>query len=709
HDQSSAEKGYSTELKKLLEKESRVPWKRVAQISVISTTWDTRMTFSDSANNNPCYPMKICHLYFKSPLTRLCPLRLASPVLNNKRFQSIDPSTSNALTRIVYNQNVAFVDQLEMSAMVNSRFASNAGGTQHPITSLSVVAHLALSKTLLSGLVGCHVISNPTKSSWMNDDVLTVELRGKKRTHHGSNKKELFEYIFVGHNAARHHQKGAIVAVGHPCPTGSRGSLVQGTVTVSLSRGSGFPMIFPDGNADSSNNCCQNKFSRRLSTASLLTHRCSPAARLNNRYTGALFHVIIVNVVALLIVDGAIVHWFVPNECDDRVKKANRTTDGPYGTAGRLACVDSRRARDYPYAYKSQSAGSTVVAVILETGMRRWEYRTHRGYPLCVTPTCHFTIHHYRHHTKTFRESSNTRTTARLRMADNGRNCDSDSDREMDLDDLPKNRLGALIEELTNHEDTMDEDTNHGGTNQEQDVGNWYYSILSRLKYRLSHWTKYIEDTSAAKAFPAAHEYFYSNDPPQDKDSVQYWIWGDDEDSLKSLHSQLKATVDLRESLREELDAMIPGDGGEPLQSLRQELKAMEDELGNLNRTLDASVPFHIPSMGSEPLPAAALEYLLNERQKNRDKEIGNLEARIKDRKALIKERETRIEKTMNEREGRIQERFARILAKHETIKNVLVGLSGKGNEGTGTAVRTATLNLKRFEKSATCQTSPVK
>ncbi|KAG9285253.1 hypothetical protein G9A89_000252, partial [Geosiphon pyriformis] len=63
----------------------------------------------------------------------------------------------------------------------------------------------------------------------------------------------------------------------------------------------------------------------------------------------------------------------------------------------------------------------------------------------------------------------------------------------------------------------------------------------------------------------------------------------------------------------------------------------------------------------------------------------------------------------MNEREGRIQERFARILAKHETIKNVLVGLSGKGNEGTGTAVRTATLNLKRFEKSATCQTSPVK
>ena len=33
HHESSAEKGYSTELKKLLEKESRVPWNRIGQLS----------------------------------------------------------------------------------------------------------------------------------------------------------------------------------------------------------------------------------------------------------------------------------------------------------------------------------------------------------------------------------------------------------------------------------------------------------------------------------------------------------------------------------------------------------------------------------------------------------------------------------------------------------------------------------------------------
>ncbi|KAG9295327.1 hypothetical protein G9A89_000219 [Geosiphon pyriformis] len=421
------------------------------------------------------------------------------------------------------------------------------------------------------------------------------------------------------------------------------------------------------GNANSSNNCCQNKFSRRLSTASLLTDRCNPSAATT------------IDVLA------------------------------------RLACVDSRRASSCVRhrCCRYLRNGHALVGVPYAS----WT-------PAVCDSHLPFTIHHSRHHTLSgnlaipaLRQGLEWRIMAETATA-------TATARWISMICL------KIVLALSSKNGTIDEDTNHGGTNQEQDVGKWYYSIISRLNTlkilpcggSFSYKYSCAAGKAFAGAFPAAHEYMYSNDPPQDKDSVQYWIWGDDKESLKSLHSQLKTTVDLLESLREELDAIIRGDGGEPLESLRQELKAMEDELGNLNRTLDAPVLFPIPNMGSEHIPANVLERI----RRFEERELERLEALIKKSKALIQEREahietkqqhinereTVIEKTMqhiNEREGRIQERFARILAKHATIKTVLVAFSGKGNESTGTALRTATLNLKRFEKSAACQPSPVK
>ena len=40
-------------------------------------------------------------------------------------------------------------------------------------------------------------------------------------------------------------------------------------------------------------------------------------------------------------------------------------------------------------------------------------------------------------------------------------------------------------------------------------------------------------------------------------------------------------------------------------------------------------------------------------------------------------------------------------------IKNILVGLAGKGNETIGKALRAASFKDLRFEKSAACQPSP--
>ena len=265
---------------------------------------------------------------------------------------------------------------------------------------------------------------------------------------------------------------------------------------------------------------------------------------------------------------------------------------------------------------------------------------------------------------------------------------------------IPANRKGAKIDSVDAHPVVPD----------------YNYSTISRWKYRLSLWETHLATSSDANDLPTEEAFLYAKLPEDDKNSIQYLLWGSGEDSLTSLQRAQKGWQSELEVLKKD-HASLSSDVA---------INVDEEEVPNESRIpAETDLNSEVLALIHGVHEAHIKEQLLKEWQVYqeaciREREaliIRDGEARIRIRKARIREREALI----REREARIRElkvvikalkvgindKLGRILERHQKMRNVLSELAVRRHDSVGTPVPSWSLDKERFDMSPACEPRP--
>ncbi len=257
-----------------------------------------------------------------------------------------------------------------------------------------------------------------------------------------------------------------------------------------------------------------------------------------------------------------------------------------------------------------------------------------------------------------------------------------DNDHDSDGSELPPNREGATIDSPRSepdHEETL--------AKLEEQCN---YFTVSRWKYRHKLWKeKYMAEIPQV---PEPSEFFFSppvgETPLGDNVPVEHMIWGEDENSLKSLCKQLQGLQDELEGLQAELKALTE-DNLDSLE-LSPEQAIYSDDLDDLDETTRNRILNE---------RRAHLQQRIKDRQahlqeRNKDRQA-NLQERIKDRQTIIQKQEG----TIQERQGRVEKQLWGLVEHYTRKRQLLSELAGKGNETVTTLVRSHTNDSNRVDK----------